>query len=126
MLEISRVSVAGEEAGERAGELAGDLACENVKKLERNCQNLPKSTKNHQKMKERFDPQQAVSRIPNENHEKTRGNNENPAKYSRKHVQNQRQENTEKHVQNEGNHVAITIESKNAYTSRTKYTKNTA
>ena len=77
-------------------------------------------------MKERFDPQQAVGRIPNENHEKTRGNNENPAKYSRKHVQNQRQENSEKHVQNAENHVAITIKSQNANTSRTKYTKNTA
>ena len=46
-------------------------------------------------MKERFDPQQAVSRIPNENHEKTRGNNENQAKYSRKQcnkITNKKQE----------------------------------
>ena len=118
--------MAEEEAGERAGELAGDLACQNIKKLQKNLQNLPKTTKNHQRIKERFDPQQAVGRIPNENHEKTLVNHENPTKYSRKHVQNQRQENTEKHVQNEGNHTAITIESKNAYTSRTKCTNNTS
>ena len=72
-------------------------------------------------MKERFDPQQAVNRIPNGNHEKTQVNHENPAKYSRKHVQKQRQENATPLEQNERNHAAITIASENAYTSRTKH-----
>ena len=47
--------------------------------------------------------------------------NENRAKYLRKHVQKQRQENATPLEQNERNQAAITKAPKNAHTSRTKH-----
>ena len=108
ILEFSRVSATGEQAGERAGEQAeaggrtgerageqaSGQAFENLRKLEGNHPNLRKSTKNNEKMKERFDPQHAVGRAPNKNNDKTLGNNENPAKSSRKDGRSQLQEST--------------------------------